>query len=144
MINYLKRIQNTMLKIILAIFQILLGIGFIGFWGYFFAVENNNPERSEIYLAFERSFPIPDLLWITPNLFIAAVGLFMDQAFGDFFTAIVGSALLFLGLLDISFNARQGGYTGDIGDTIMNLFINGVCVIFGPIFILYGWYALVP
>jgi hypothetical protein len=128
-----------MIDIIIAILQILLALGFIGFWIYFFAVENRNPENTEVYLAFERSFPVPDLLWITPCLIISALGLIMNQAFGVFFTIISGSSLIFLGLLDISFNIQNGGYKGSISDTIMNLFINLICVILGPIFVIYAW-----
>jgi cbb3-type cytochrome oxidase subunit 3 len=133
-----------MIHIILAIFQILIAIGFIGFWIYFFAVENKNPENSETYLAFERAFPVPDLGFVTPSLFVSAVGLFLNEPYGIFFTIVSGSALLFLGLLDISFNIQNGGYTKDISDTIMNLFINLVCVIFGPIFLIYGFNVFMP
>jgi len=128
-----------MLNIIIAILQILLALGFIGFWIFFFAVENRNPENTEIYLAFERSFPVPDLGWITPCLFVAAIGLILDETFGIFFTIISGSALIFLGLLDISFNIQNGGYKKSPSDTIMNLFINLICVILGPVFLWYAW-----
>jgi len=128
-----------MIDIIIAILQILLALGFIGFWIYFFAVENRNPENTEVYLAFERSFPVPDLLWIMPCLIVSAIGILMNQPFGIFFTIISGSALIFLGLLDISFNIQNEGYKKSISDTIMNLFINLICVILGPIFLIYAW-----
>lgn len=128
-----------MINIIIAILQILFSVGLIGFWIYFFKVENRNPERTEIYLGYERSFTVPDLFWITPSLIISAIGNLMGERFGIFFSIISGSALVFLGLLDISFNAQQGGYTTNKSDTIMNLTINLLCVIIGPIFIIYGW-----
>lgn len=128
-----------MIHIIIAILQILFSVGLIGFWIYFFKVENRNPERTEIFLGYERSFPVPDLFWITPSLIISAIGILMGERFGIFFSIISGSALVFLGLLDISFNAQQGGYTTNKSDTIMNLTINLLCVIIGPIFIIYGW-----
>ena len=128
-----------MIHIILAVFQILLATGFILFWIYFFVIENKNPENTEVYLAFERSFPVPDLGFITPSLFVSAVGLLLNQTYGIFFTIVSGSALLFLGLLDISFNIQNGGYTKSLSDTVMNLFINLVCVIFGPLFLIYGF-----
>lgn len=131
-----------MLNIVLGVFQILIAIGFIGFWIYFFVIENKNPENSEVYLSFERSFPVPDLGFVTPTLFISAIGLLMNEPFGIFFTIVSGSALLFLGLLDISFNIQNGGYTKGISDTIMNLVINLVCVIFGPIFLIHGFNSL--
>lgn len=129
-----------MINIIIAILQILFSVGLIGFWIYFFKVENRNPERTEIFLGYERSFPVPDLFWITPSLIISAIGNLMGERVGIFFSIISGSALVFLGLLDISFNAQHGGYTTNKSDTIMNLTINLLCVIIGPIFIIYGWW----
>jgi len=128
-----------MLDLIIAILEILLGIGFIAFWGYFFAVELKNPENTEVYLAFEKSFPLPDLGLITPCLFISAIGMLLNQPFGIFFAIVAGGALTFLGLLDISFNLQNGGYTKSLSDTVMNLFINLVCVIFGPVLLFYSW-----
>ncbi len=125
--------------VFIAICQLLIAFGIGGFWIYFFLVENKNPEKSAVYLGFERSFPVPDLGWLIPTLILASIGLFSDQKFGVFFTIISGSALVFLGLLDISFNAQNSGYTTDLGDTLMNVFINAVCVIFGPIFLLFAW-----
>ena len=124
---------------LIAIFEILIAVGLIGLWVYFFLVENKNPEKSKVYLGFERSFPVPDLGWATPSLIIAAIGLLSEQPFGVFFTITSGSALLFLGLLDISFNIQNGGYSTNIGDTIMNLFINLICVIFGSLFMIFAW-----
>ena len=124
---------------LIAIFEILISVGLIGFWIYFFLFENKNPEKSEVYIGFERSFPVPDLGWVTPGLIIAAIGLLSEQKFGIFFTITSGSALLFLGLLDISFNVQNKGYTTNIGDTLMNLLINIVCVIFGPLFMFFAW-----
>lgn len=128
-----------MLALIIAILEILLAIGFIGFWTYFFAVELKNPKNTEVYLAFEKSFPVPDLGLICPCLFISAVGLLLDQPFGIFFAVVAGGALLFLGLLDISFNIQNEGYTKNLSDTIMNLFINLVCLIFGIVLLIYAW-----
>lgn len=124
---------------IIAYLQIFLAVGFIAVWIYLFKYELNNPERSEVYRAFEKSFPIPDLCWITPVLIVSAIGLLLNERFGIFFTIIAGSSLIFLGLLDISYNLQQGGYTTNKMDTIFNLTINLICVIFGPIFLIVGW-----
>ena len=126
-----------MFNIIIAIFQIILAVGFIIFWIYFFKYENKNPERSEIYLAFERSFPIADLCWIVPTLLISSVGLLLGSKFGLFFTIVSGGSLIFLGLLDVSFNLRQGMYKKK-DDKILNATINLICLIFGAISLIYG------
>jgi len=131
--------MNPILNIIVAVFQILIAIGIIVFWVYFFRYENKNPEKGAVYLGFERSFPPADLGWVTPTLLISALGLLLDQLFGIFFCIISGSALIFLGLLDISFNLQQGGYKGKRSNIILNLTINLICIIAGPLFLLYGW-----
>lgn len=122
----------------IAVFELIIAVGLVGFWVYFFAVENQNPEKTPVYLAFERSFPLPDLGWLTPALVIAASGLLSGKSIGVVFTIAAGGGLLFLGLLDISFNTQNKGYTTSLGDTFLNITINGVCVIMGPLFIWWG------
>ena len=124
--------------IILASIEIFIAVGIIGFWVYFFLVENHNPEKTPIYLAFERSFPLPDLIWLTPALIIAAVGLLTEKPMGIVFTIAAGGALLFLGLVDTSFNLKNGGYTTKPMDTLINVVINGVSIIMGPVLIILG------
>lgn len=118
--------------------QFGLAAGIIGFWVFFFMVENKNPEKSQIYLHYERSFPLPDLGWLVPSLLIAGFGLLGDAQYGYIFTIISGGSLIFLGLVDISFNLQNGGYTSNRIDTLMNLVINGICIIFGPVSIIWG------
>ncbi len=127
------------MSVLIASLELFLAIGFIVVWIYLIKFELNNPERSEIYRAFEKSFPLPDLCWITPTLVISAVGLLLNERFGIFCSIVAGGALVFLGLLDISFNLQQGGYTGKKMDTIFNLIINGICIVFGPILLIFGW-----
>ncbi|MBD3230189.1 MAG: hypothetical protein GF329_18570 [Candidatus Lokiarchaeota archaeon] len=127
-----------MLNIIISILQIGLAIGFVLFWTYFFLVENKKTEHSEIYLAFERSFPLPDLGWITPTLIISAIGNISGQTYGIFFSIVSGGSLIFLGLLDLSFNAQQHQIKRK-SDLLSSLAINIICLIFGIIFLVYGW-----
>jgi hypothetical protein len=127
------------MRFLIAGLQIFLVIGFIGVWIYLLKYELKSPERSETSRAFEKAFPVPDLGWLTPVLAISAVGLLMNQWFGVFFTIVAGSSLIFLGLLDISFNLQNGGYKGKTWDIIFNLVINLICVVYGPLFLVYGW-----
>jgi len=123
-------------RVLLAILEIMFAIGMIGFWIYFFLVENKNPEKSKEYLSYERSFPIPDLVWLTPGLIISAIGVLLHQLFGYILNIAVSGGLIFLGLVDISFNIQNKQYTSNFGDSMMNIFINLACVILGPIFII--------
>ncbi|MHA1131601.1 MAG: hypothetical protein ACTSQI_16765 [Candidatus Helarchaeota archaeon] len=127
------------MRVIIAGLEIFLVIGFIGVWIYLLKYELVSPDRSEESRAFEKAFPLPDLGWLTPMLAISATGLLMNERFGIFFTIISGSSLIFLGLLDISFNLQNGGYIGKKVDILFNLVINFICVGFGPLFLVYGW-----
>ncbi len=122
-------------RVLLAILEILFAIGMIGFWIYFFLVENKNPEKSKEYLSYERSFPVPDLAWLTPGFIVSAIGILLHQAFGYILTIAVSGGLIFLGLVDISFNFQNKQYTSNIGDSIMNFFINLACITLGPVLI---------
>ena len=122
-----------------AVALIVVGILEIVFWTYFFLVENRNPKNSEVYLAFERSFPVADLLWLTPCCLIGAYGLFTGSRYGTFFVILSGCSLFFLSLLDISFNAQNRGYTEKVSDGILNGVMNTLCFLVGIWFMAYGW-----
>lgn len=127
-----------MLGIIIAILQIIFGFGMIGFWIYFLIFENKDPEKTEVYLVFERSFIIADVFWITPCLFISALGLITGKGYWVFYSIAAGSAILFLFLLDFSFNIQQGTYKRITSDNILEICVNILCMISAPLFMIYG------
>ena len=129
-----------MIEIILAILQIIFAVGLIGFWIYFFLVENKDPNKEEWYLKHERSFPLPDLGLITVCLIIAAIGLLVNQKFGIFFTIVAGGALLFLGLIDFSFNFQNKRFTTKDMDAYMSIFIVVIALFMGVLCLLYGYF----
>ncbi|MFX1587791.1 MAG: hypothetical protein ACFFC1_06530 [Promethearchaeota archaeon] len=132
-----------MLGIIEIFFIIIqfIAVGFLTvFWIYFLLVERKKPENSEIYIAYESSFPVADLLWLVPCLLVAAIGLITEQRYGIFFTILVGGIQIFLGLIDLSFNLQQGQYKGKKSDMILNVVIQGYCFIIGTLFLIYGFY----
>lgn len=129
-----------MIDLIILIFQFIFIVGFIGFWIYFFLVEAKNPEHTEVYLVFEKSFVLPDIGFATPSLVLSVIGLLTQQNFGYFFSVVAGSAILFLFLLDFSFNIQQGNYKKR--EFILEIVINIMCAVFGPIFMIYGWFNL--
>jgi len=127
------------MNLIIAGLELLITVGFIGFWVYFFLFENKKPDQREGYLEYERSFPLADLGWAVPCLIISAVGLITGNKIGEIFSIASGSALIFLGLLDVSHNLQYGGYSGEKFEVILNLIVNLFCIILGPIFMIYGW-----
>ncbi|MFX0012695.1 MAG: hypothetical protein ACFE9R_20460 [Candidatus Hermodarchaeota archaeon] len=128
-----------MIEIVLAILQIILAIGIVAFWIYFFMVENKNPEKEEWYLKHERSFPLPDLGLVTVCLLVAAVGLLIGERFGIFFTIVAGGGLMFLGLIDLAFNLQNGLFKTKNMDAYMSIAIVAIVLIMGVLTLIYGY-----
>lgn len=135
-----------MLNFIFAILQIILAVGLMGFWGMFYFTEYKNKERkmSETEYKHELSFPLPDLGWVLPNLIISSIGLLIGADFGYFFTITAASGMMFLGLIDLAYNLQNGGFNiKEHGfDAYMSIFIVSVMLIFGPIFLIFGWFNM--
>ena len=128
-----------MIEIILAILQIILAVGLVGFWIFFFKVENKNPEKEEWYLKYERSFPLPDLGLIMVCLLIAAAGLLIGERFGIFFTIVAGGGLMFLGLIDFAINLQNGLFKTKDMDAYMSIGIVSFVLIMGVLSLIYGY-----
>jgi len=125
-----------MINIVMAILQLLLAVGFIGFWVIFYFTEYKKPTMNESSFTHEKSFPLPDLGWITPCLFIAGIGILIGCKFGFFFSALAGSGMIFLGLIDLAYDIQNKFYT-PIGIVIILIMLIG-----GPILILFAWLNL--
>jgi hypothetical protein len=131
------------MDMLIAILQMLFGFGLVGFWIYFLLVENKDPEKTEVYLVFERSFILPDIGWAAVCMFISASGLLTNQGYWIFFSIAGGSALFFLFLLDFSFNIQQKTYSqGKRKENILEILVNILCLIGGPLFMVYGFFNL--
>jgi len=129
-----------MIGIILAILQIIFAVGLIGIWIYFFLVEFKDPNKEECYIKHERSFPLPDIGLIAVSLFVAAIGLLTNQRFGIFFTIVAGGALMFLGLIDFSFNLQNKRFTTKDADAYLSIFIVVVVLFLGILCLTFGFF----
>ena len=103
--------------------QILTGIGLLIFWGLFFTIglAPENPPKG--FFEYEHSFLVPDLILALGLLYSAFLNK-KDHAFGRDLTLVCGGAIIFLGVLDISFNSQNGMYALSTADLIGNLLIN--------------------
>lgn len=116
-----------------AIMELAVAFGIIAFWVAFFStdmVDIRDSRLKEVYLAFESAFPVADL-YLSIMLIIGGIGLMRKRFSGYLFSLMGGASLIFLGLLDISFNAQQGIYFIGLGEAVLNVFINLLCVGFG-------------
>ena len=130
--------------VIAAILELALAVGIVSFWTAFFTtdmIRMDDPRLKEIYMAFESAFPVADG-YLSVVLVVGAVGLLRKKAFGRLFSLVGGASLVFLGLLDISFNTLHGIYRLGLGEAVMNLSVNLICLGAGIFLILVIWESM--
>lgn len=124
-----------------AIMELAIAVGIVSFWIAFFSadlVSIDDPHLEEIYMAFESAFPVADIS-LAIVLIIGGIGLLKKMSFGFLFSLLGGGSLVFLGLLDVSFNTQNGIYLLGIGEAILNIFINLLCLGGGIFLIVTIW-----
>jgi len=124
-----------------AIGEIIFAAAIVLFWVAFYSfgiVDIPDPRLREIYLAFESGFPVADVC-LALVLLGGGIGLLRQRSSGGLFSLLGGSVLVFLGLLDISFNAKHGIYRLGLEEALVNGAINGACLLFGIYLVLTIW-----
>jgi hypothetical protein len=124
-----------------AVLELIVAFGIIVFWIAFFTtdmVKIEDSQLEEVYMAFESAFPLADF-YLSLMLIIGGIGLMKREFFGFLFSLMAGASLIFLGLLDISFNVQQGIYLLGVGEAVMNVVINSLCVGFGIFLVRSLW-----
>jgi arginine exporter protein ArgO len=139
----MKKMNNRQRKkfILAAVLELVLVVGIVLFWVAFFTADEthiSDPRLKEKYLAFESAFPVPDA-YLSVVLIIGSIGLWRKKSYGRLFSLIGGASLIFLGLLDISFNTQHGIYSLGLGEAVLNLFINLICLGVGVFLVLTVW-----
>jgi hypothetical protein len=113
-----------------AIIELVTGAGLLLFWAGFFTISLAPANPPECYLAYEHSFWLPDII-LAVALITAAVRLWQGKTPGRSLSLICAGAMVFLGVLDFSFNIQNGVYASSTLDLILNAFINAWCVAAG-------------
>jgi hypothetical protein len=121
--------KDTREKII-AILEIVTALGLALFWLGFFTVGLAPENPPECYFAYENSFPLADLI-LAGGLLAAGVMTLKGRPAAGRITLACAGALMFLGVLDFSFNVQSGVYTLSVMDLLLNGFINLWCAGFG-------------
>lgn len=114
----------------IAVLELLTGIGLILFWIGFFTIGLAPENPPPCYFAYEHSFPLPDIV-LAIVLLVSGILLLSGNPRGRKLSLVAAGALIFLGLLDFSFNIQNGVYMISTLDLILNAFINVWCVGFG-------------
>jgi len=115
--------------------EIISGLGTLAFWLLFFTVGLAPKEPPPCYFAYEFSFPVADVI-MSVVLITAGILLMKGYVRGITYSLAGAGAFVFLGILDISFNLRNGIYSSGYLDLLLNAFINIWCVVFGIIIVI--------
>ena len=98
-----------MIIIVLAVLLIITALFTIYYWADFYLRGGAQVIKEDWYMKFEKSFPIADL-WMAACSLLGAVGLLTEQPYGSFFSLLATGSLIFLALMDITFNLENNLY----------------------------------
>jgi len=109
------------------------------YWVVFFSSrEVRSTTGEDCYLAFERAFPAADG-WLAIVCLAAAEGLRRRREWALLWGVAAGSAIIYLGCMDVLYNLENGMYVrmnaAMAGEVVINLW----CVSLGPILLAYFW-----
>lgn len=113
-----------------AIAQIVTGVGIFAFWLLFFTVGMAPASPPQCYFAFEHAFPLPDGVLATA-LIASGVNVLRRGTWGPSLALACSGGLLFLGLVDFSFTAQNGGFGGPAADALQSGAISLWCIALG-------------
>ncbi|MEN6476261.1 MAG: hypothetical protein ABFD81_19755 [Syntrophaceae bacterium] len=114
----------------IVVLETITALGLILFWVGFFTIGLAPETPPTGYFVYEHSFPLPDLI-LALGLLVAARLLYQGRSAGRTVSIACAGALMFLGMLDFSFNLLNGMYVISPMDLALNAFINLWCVVFG-------------
>jgi hypothetical protein len=122
----------------------MTSIFIIYYWIDFFFRKGVQVIQEEGYIKFEKAFPVADM-WITSCAFLGAIGLLTEQNYGLLFSLLSASSMIFLALMDITFNLENNLYHLIRYSNQMKLELAGNLwfLTVGVILIIYIWAKLV-
>lgn len=127
---------------VVAVLLALTGLVTILYWVAYFTTGAVQSESSTVYIAFENSFPAADA-WMSLCCFLGAAGLFSRREAGRqrglLFGLAAGSAMIFLGLMDVLYNLEQGMYLKMSTEMGLEVLINVWTLGFGAFLLVFLW-----
>lgn len=92
---------------VLAVLLVVTAVVTVAYWLDFFLRGTVKAVEEEWYLRFERAFPVADG-WMASCSLVSGVGLFTGSSYGTVFGLLAAGALVFLALMDLTFNLQNG------------------------------------
>lgn len=115
--------------------QRIAALAIVLFWISFWTNHKGLPAN---VVDFEWCFLVPDILWIAGAFWVASHWLLVRDPRAMIATAVAGSSMVYLGMLDAACNLRHGQYAGSFSRGALNAVVNAACLLFGWANI---WYA---
>jgi len=131
--------------LILAVLLILTALVTVYYWADFYLRGGVQVVEEEWYIKFEKAFVVADLWGITACSLLGAVGLITEQTYGSFFSLLAAGSMIFLALMDITFNIQNGLYPliALSNEMVFELIINVWTLVLGITLIVHLWPILV-
>jgi len=114
------------------------GVGTILYWIAFFSTGEVRANAAPCYLAFEHAFPAADG-WMAIACLAAAEGLRRNREWALLWGIAAGSAVVFLGCMDVLYDLENDMYAAMTPAEIGEAVINAWCVLVGPALLAYFW-----
>ena len=104
----------------------------IYYWVDFYITGGVHVIKDDWYMRFQNAFPAADL-WMSVCAIVGAIGLLTGQTYGLLFTLLAASSLIFLGLMDVTFNIQNKLYrlVATSGQMKFEVFLNIYALGFG-------------
>ncbi|MGD9829432.1 MAG: hypothetical protein AB7E70_07965 [Hyphomicrobiaceae bacterium] len=122
----MEQISTSSQVRLLGIVQIAVGIGILGFWLLFHTVGMAPANPPPGYFAFEHSFLPPDTI-LALALVASGWNVLAADTWGRSVALVCAGGLLFLGIIDLTFNLQNGMYGGAFADALQAAAIPFVC-----------------
>ena len=133
---------TTLILVVLLIMTALLNVYY---WADFYLRGGVQVIEEEWYVKFEKAFVVADLWGITVCSLLGAVGLITEQTYGPFFSLLAAGSMIFVALMDITFNIQNGLYPliALSNEMVLELVINVWTLVLGITLIVHLWPILV-
>lgn len=119
--------------------MVIAALGTVAYWVTYFTSGATHVRSDEIYLAFENAFPLADG-WMTVCYLLAAYFLWRNDRRAVLWGIAAGSAMIFLGCMDLLFNLEQAHFRAPISAEMWaEIVIVVFCLAFGPFTIWRLW-----
>ena len=120
--------------------MVVAALGTMAYWLAYFAAGTVQTSADPAYAAFENAFPLADG-YMAACYLVSAARLAHGHVAAVPWGIAAGSAMVFLGCMDVLFNLEHGKYGDMTGAMAIEIAINVICLTFGPFTIIRLWRA---